>query len=63
MEATDKELRDMTCPECGKAFRLLWDEENFRSTGPVTLQIRSCPSGGIYDVRISCPHCEYEEQL
>lgn len=30
---------------------------------PTTLVIRSCPSGGIYDVLIRCPFCNYEEPL
>jgi hypothetical protein len=48
-------LKDMTCPQCRQAFVLGRDAD--------TLQLRGCPSGGIYDVRISCPHCDYEEEL
>ncbi len=29
----------------------------------VTLEVRGCPSGGVYDVIVRCPHCDYEEPL
>ena len=53
-------LSDVVCPQCKKPFRLYWNDY-----GPhkMTLMIRGCPSGGIYDVSISCPHCDYEEEL
>ena len=58
-------LRDMVCPQCKGAFRLTWND--YTHIGgkylPETLVMRGCPSGGIYDVRISCPHCDYEEEL
>lgn len=61
---TDRELtirlRDVTCPQCRKAFELCWDYDRDK---PQTLMIRSCPSGGIYDVAIYCPHCDYNEGL
>lgn len=63
-------LRDMTCPQCRKPFQLRWQDTewtDYRRIGlrrvDVTLVIRDCPSGGIYDVLISCPHCDYEEPL
>jgi len=54
-------LRDVICPQCKKAFRLTWND--YSTNRPTTLCIRSCPSGGIYDVSIACPHCDYEEEL
>lgn len=58
-DETDEEtLREVTCPQCGKWFVLTWGEY-----GRVSLAMRGCPSGGIYDVRIRCPHCDYEEEL
>jgi hypothetical protein len=67
-------LADVTCPQCRRAFRLCWDDiAEWREHAPegeryvvhqrTTLVIRSCPSGGVYDVRIDCPHCDYEEEL
>jgi rRNA maturation protein Nop10 len=53
-------LKDVVCPQCGEPFRLVWSAGFGEAE---TLEIRSCPSGGIYDVRISCPHCDYEEDL
>lgn len=53
-------LRDVTCPQCRNEFELRWNDY---SDKPQTLLLRGCPSGGIYDVRISCPHCDYEEEL
>lgn len=52
------DLKHVTCPQCGKPFRLSWDNDSF-----YTLRLRGCPSGGIYDVTIKCPHCDYEEAL
>ena len=86
----EQRLRDVACPQCGKAFRLRWNDYTATpGTGshPIgtvmddlmpgvfpplmhpdemdkqTLMLRGCPSGGIYDVAISCPHCDYEEEL
>lgn len=54
---TPKDLKHVTCPQCGKDFVLDY------FSGRPTLKIRDCPSGGIYDVSIRCPHCNYEEEL
>lgn len=56
----ERRLRDMVCPQCRQEFELCWNDYHDR---PSTLVIRGCPSGGIYDVSISCPHCDYEEPL
>jgi phage terminase large subunit GpA-like protein len=53
-------LADMKCPQCAKEFRLKW--EDYDGTR-ASLLMRSCPSGGIYDVSIACPHCDYAEEL
>ena len=53
-------LKLVICPQCKQTFRLMWDGY---SDDDVTLIIRACPSGGIYDVIIMCPHCDYEEPL
>lgn len=54
-------LQDMICPQCKANFILGgWEDHGDHIT---TLVIRGCPSGGIYDVRISCPFCDYEEEL
>jgi hypothetical protein len=53
-------LADVICPQCKKPFRLTWNDY---SDTPQTLITRECPSGGIYDVSISCPHCDYREEL
>ena len=50
----------VTCPQCKRSFTLRWAEWDDK---PLTLKIRSCPSGGIYDVLIDCPYCDYEEGL
>jgi len=63
-------LSEMTCPQCSKPFVLTWKDYGYdektrqvnSGTGS-TLDMRGCPSGGIYDVSISCPHCDYEEEL
>jgi hypothetical protein len=52
-------LADVICPQCKKPFRLDWNGY----TGPLTLDIRDCPSGGVYNVTIRCPHCGYDEEL
>lgn len=56
----ERRIADATCPQCRKPFRLCWNDYFDRK---ITLEVRSCPSGGIYDVRIACPHCSYEEEL
>ena len=54
------DLKHMICPQCGVGFTLKWDDYGEDRT---TLLIRGCPSGGIYDVSIHCPWCDYEEDL
>ncbi len=67
MNDNERRPRDMVCPQCKKKFELRWRDYERDGSRYVnvhtTLDIRSCPSGGIYDVRISCPHCGYEEEL
>jgi len=59
-QALDKRrLKDQTCPQCNKAFQLTWGEDEPKAS----LHLRGCPSGGIYDVSICCPNCNYEEPL
>jgi hypothetical protein len=53
-------VRDVTCPQCRKAFELTWEGYGNKR---VTLILNSCPSGGIYNVSIACPHCNYVEEL
>lgn len=59
-ENMEKRLKDQTCPQCRRPFTLRWNDY---SDGKQTLFLRGCPSGGIYDVRIECPHCDYVEEL
>lgn len=54
------DLKNVVCPQCGKPFRLTWDADGGEKD---TLRLRGCPSGGIYDVSIECPHCDYAEAL
>lgn len=58
--AKETRLKDVVCPQCKKPFLLVWDDYTGRKR---TLLIRSCPSGGVYDVTIRCPHCNYDEEL
>ena len=58
--AIDDEKSVVVCPQCKKKFNLIWDADYGEKS---TLIIRSCPSGGVYDVKVSCPHCDYEEPL
>lgn len=51
------------CPACGRAFRLNWNDYSNLEGEVQTLILRGCPSGGIYDVSIQCPHCQYKEDL
>lgn len=55
-----EDLKNVECPQCKEGFKLTYD--GYKDS-PQTLIIRSCPSGGIYDVLIKCPHCDYEESL
>ena len=56
----ERRLKDVVCPQCKQPFTLVWTDYSDR---PTTLRLRGCPSGGIYSVGISCPHCDYEEEL
>lgn len=56
----ERRLKDVVCPQCKQPFTLVWAEYHSR---PTTLILCGCPSGGIYSVSISCPHCDYEEEL
>ena len=61
-----EKLAHLICPQCHKPFVLTWQDEitkTVNSGEKSTLGIRSCPSGGVYDVSIRCPHCDYEEPL
>jgi len=58
-QPTNEELY-LVCPQCRKRFYPIWDDSNNLKQ---TLIIRSCPSGGIYDVHIECPHCDFHEDL
>ncbi len=55
-----KRLSVVKCPQCKELFKLTWDDW---SNKPETLHIQDCPSGGIYNVKITCPFCNYEEEL
>lgn len=60
----EQQLKFVVCPQCKKEFRLIWNDYSFGNRDQKqTLHIRSCPSGGVYDVSIECPHCDYEEDL
>jgi len=59
---TEVRLRDQVCPQCRETFELCWNDYD-RGKRPQTLFMRGCPSGGIYDVFIECPHCHYHEDL
>jgi len=61
----ERMLRDVVCPQCGKPFRLIWNDHTRLGDKyqEQTLMLRGCPSGGIYDVSIHCPHCGYVEEL
>jgi len=48
------------CPQCNKYFNHIWDADFGEKQ---TLHIATCPSGGIYSVKIICPYCDYEEEL
>lgn len=56
----DKAIKYVQCPQCRKKFILSWDDGTYSIE---TLIMRGCPSGGIYDVSIHCPYCNYEEEL
>lgn len=58
-------IADVICPQCSKPFRLMWNDYTRieGQYGKQTLFLRGCPSGGIYDVSIQCPHCDYKEEL
>lgn len=53
-------LADVICPQCKRPFRLCWDDYPTRQH---TLRIYACPSGGVYNVKVRCPYCDYEEGL
>ena len=48
------------CPQCKAIFKLKWDDYDNASA---TLLCSSCPSGGMYAVKICCPFCDFEEEL
>ncbi len=60
-EKVELDLKHVVCPQCKKPFILAFNE--WPDNKPQTLIIRSCPSGGIYDVFIQCPSCDYQEGL
>lgn len=59
-DVPEKTLRYVRCPQCRKVFQLTWNDYSDR---PQTLILHGCPSGGIYDVLVQCPHCQLREAL
>lgn len=60
IKEVDREGMFIKCPQCKKEFSLVWDSTfDYKNT----VNISSCPSGGVYNVSISCPYCDYEEEL
>ena len=57
-----KSVRDVFCPQCHNPFKLTFGDYDYSSRSD-TIIIRSCPSGGIYNATIKCPHCNYEEEV
>lgn len=63
-EWAGKRIRDVRCPQCGWFFELNWnDYGNLNVERPQTLFVRDCPSGGVYDVHVECPKCDYREDF
>lgn len=70
-EPWGSKLSEMVCPQCRKPFILTWNDYSYDertkrfNSGDrgSTLEMRGCDSGGIYDVAIACPHCDYREGL
>lgn len=56
----EKSLRIAQCPQCKEEFILAWNDYSDKSQ---TVVVRACPSGGVYDVSIECPFCDYKEEL
>jgi hypothetical protein len=54
------DLKNVICPQCKKGFQLAWDADLGNKN---TLILKSFSSGKIYHVSITCPHCEYLEDL
>ena len=59
IKEVDYEGTFVKCPQCKKDFALVW--ESFDNVN--TIDVSACPSGGVYNVSISCPYCDYEEEL
>lgn len=49
------------CRDCGKEFRFVYDEYGYAQGA--TLLVAGCESGGIYSIRVRCPHCTWEEGI
>ncbi len=66
-ELVPARVKDVVCPQCKRPFLLVWSDYASRTGSPqptpYTLSVRSCPSGGVYDVSVECPHCDYTEPL
>jgi len=58
----DEEMTIVRCPRCKTDFKLTWEGTDWDNYS-YSLRIRGCPSGGIYDVSVSCPNCNHEESL
>lgn len=60
----DTEKAYVRCPQCKKKFNLKWKDwdDEYIDQKP-TIAIYSCPSGGVYNVKLRCSYCDYEEEL
>jgi RNA polymerase subunit RPABC4/transcription elongation factor Spt4 len=64
-EREERKIAQVVCPQCKREFTLCWNDYSVITDGKYkeTLVLRGCPSGGIYDVTIKCPFCDYSEAL
>lgn len=58
IDEDDKCMVTVKCAKCGKSFEIKFDEYSIS-----TIRVLSCTSGGIYSIKIVCPHCEYDLEI
>ena len=49
------------CANCEKVYRIEYDAYGVER--PMTLIVKSCESGGIYDIYVKCPFCGYRGDI
>lgn len=56
-------LPNVSCPACGKAFKLTWMDYVGGSRETLEIELACSDVHKVGSVTVYCPHCEHAEEL